>query len=288
MHVAEALRLADIAIKDKPVPTGYWALDSHIGGLRPGSITLLAAEHGMGHQQIALWIAGNVAINQKCLALFVSTDWPPISAAKNAVNGRVVVEAASLENVPLHFCDAFGQNFDELSGRIWSFFESVSAEGEAGCLVLDSLGKFFPAQREQDRGAELRYILDDLRQLTSHFRLTTLLLADLRYSSATLPRQPTEHDLEYFDIVGKYADVFVLLGFPPGEDCHSDDRWLEVVRNRFSGRTGGSRIPGHDFLRGPEISTTALSRKERLCKERSEVRSFARKRSGKRHGQTLR
>jgi replicative DNA helicase len=245
VHVADALRLADKAAKTEAAPTGCQALDYHRGGLLPGSITVLAAEPFMGHHQVALSLAASVAIKYRRPTLFVSTDWPVMSAARYVANGRA---AASLENVPLHFYDAFGQNFDEIAESIWSLFGS--AEEEARCLVLDSLGDFFPEKREGDRGAELHYILDYLREITSVLSLTTLLIADLRSNPFAPLRRPKAQDLEYFDIVGKYADVFFLLSAPPGEGPDSDERNLEVVRDRFCGCISGTRVSLSELSRG--------------------------------------
>ena len=52
------------------IKLGYPRLDSMLGGLRPGSLNILAARPSMGKSALAINMAANVAANRKAVAIF--------------------------------------------------------------------------------------------------------------------------------------------------------------------------------------------------------------------------
>lgn len=118
-HMPAALENFNTGFRKRGVPSGFGSLDFMLGGFEPGKLYVVGARTSMGKTMFALTLAGNVARQQRPVALFSNEQ------GEESMLTRMVV--AKLGQDPRSMT---AQQRDSMEGRF------IDAFGEVGDLPL--------------------------------------------------------------------------------------------------------------------------------------------------------
>lgn len=167
--VSDALRQIDDAYRSPDgitgTPMGVAALDSAMGGLHPGSLTILAGRPGMGKSAVAAAMARNAGRAGRAVAVFslemAGTEWalrwitdeawqPRAGIAySDLARGRTsagavhrAIEAASrLNDLPIWVDETPGLSVQQMRARLRGLKRRLERDGvPLGLVVVDHLG----------------------------------------------------------------------------------------------------------------------------------------------------
>ena len=175
------------------VPTGIGPLDDLLdGGLRPGTLTLIAGRPGQGKTALALAIAGNIA-DLGIPVGFFELEMPAralISREISSVAGiakrdwhinrdnmaRVSAAAAVVDERPLHIIDRPGLTVAEICAAA----RRLKARMGIGCVFVDHIGKVKASDRYAgDRNNETGEVSEALRALSGTLDMPVVALSQL-------------------------------------------------------------------------------------------------------------
>jgi replicative DNA helicase len=224
-------------VTDDSIQTGLRDLDARIGGLRRGSLVVLAGRPGMGKTTVAATIARNVARLNHGVAFF-SLEMPglqimprlladelydevPLSVDRiarikfNATDFDHMADAArAIERLPLMFDDAPSATVGTLLAKTQGVKNRFERSGRRLDLVLVDYLKFV---RATDRYAGIRHyevgeITAGLKQLARQLDCVVLLCAQLnRKTEDRAERRPQLADLRESGDLEADADLVLLL-----------------------------------------------------------------------------
>lgn len=247
----------------RTVPTGFIGPDIIMdGGLRPGTLTILAARPGTGHDSLALQLAAHAA-KAGAFALFFSYDMAPETAAQRLLaveaglsswrvsTGKLTDTdwqalkdaAAALADTKLFIDDgpatyrSMDRRIDELIGI---------PKPDCGIIFVDdvhhaALKLASGCSRSQAR----EDVCFEMKRLAERLRMPVVLLADIvRPSGSSWFRAIEFEDLRTVGEVDPYADTILFLDRPFTEveaDVDGrpalDEANLILAKNRY-GCTG--------------------------------------------------
>lgn len=123
--------------KQKFLNSGFSALDKVLGGLRKGTLNILAARPAMGKTALALNIARNIALNQKVVAIF-SLEMSKEEIAMRLFSSEAMVNAKDLRNPKL-----FDKHENKLSTALMKLNQNCKLfiDDKAGTTVLDIISR---------------------------------------------------------------------------------------------------------------------------------------------------
>lgn len=149
--------------KQKFIHSGFSALDKVLGGLRKGSLNILAARPAMGKTALALNIARNIAINQKVVAVF-SLEMSKEEIAMRLFSSEAMVNTKDLRNPKL-----FDKHENKLSTALMKLNQNCKLfiDDKAGTTVLDILSRC--RQLKMQHGLDC-IIIDYLQLMSSSKR----------------------------------------------------------------------------------------------------------------------
>lgn len=123
--------------KKKNTHTGFLDLDAQLGGLKRGSLTILAARPAMGKSAFALNVGRNAAINKKTVAVF-SLEMSSSEIAMRLFSSEAMVESKTIHNPKAH-----EQYLDQLSLALVRLNKDCKlyVDDQAGSSPVDIMSK---------------------------------------------------------------------------------------------------------------------------------------------------
>jgi replicative DNA helicase len=177
------------------ISTGFPTLDERIGGLEPGTLTVIAGRPGMGKSALGWQIALNAAVN-KIGVLAISLEMSAVELGRRALAsfagvpvtamkyGRVNIEQGSniklaqrrLRDLPLMIEDSAGQSAAVIAARA----RSMRRKG-LGLIMIDHLHIVRPEDADARQGATwaIGRISGAMKRLAKDCECPVLLLAQL-------------------------------------------------------------------------------------------------------------
>ena len=208
------------------LPTGFADLDTILGGLRPGSLTILGARPSMGKTAFALGVAAYNALRDTP-TLFVSAEMAAeeIGQRVAAVVGEVPLEGLRngrldergwgrldrahrvLGNVPLDLMDRAAPTAGEVRMRA----KAVQARKGLGLLVVDYL-QLLQHDRAERHELAVGQAAWAFKTLARDLQCPVILLSQLnRGCEARSDKRPMLSDLRDSGQLEQHADVVLFL-----------------------------------------------------------------------------
>lgn len=246
-------RYADPNI-DTPLPTGWTDIDDLLnGGLRPGTLTVIAARPGAGKSIMGVNLAVHAAKQGHC-ALFASLEMTEAELADRIIAqlgtveldaltgrqfndhqwGRVERAYHQLHALPLQITDDSVLTITAIA----SLARDCRRDGLA-VVVVDYLQLIAPADTRAPRQEQVAGISRGLKLMAKQLAVPVVALAQLnRGSEQRADKRPTMSDLRESGAIEQDADGVWLLHHDPEVPSELE---AHVVKNR-SGRKGMARL----------------------------------------------
>lgn len=239
--------------KNKPIMTGFRALDGMTGGLRRGEFIVIAARPSVGKTALAFNIAENIAKNQephsvlffsiemtatqlgkRMLRDYFSGSWNGVFGCfmdKEYTEAQALKCVDSLKNCPIQIDETGKLTIDELYRRI----AIEVKKGNADVVIIDYL-QLLKTTGKLARYEQMTEISFQLKAIAKEFHIPLIALSQLNRMSCKDPSKPNLHDLRESGAIEQDADVVLLLGRSDKEH-EGTKRHVYVAKNR-NGETG--------------------------------------------------
>jgi len=225
--------------------TGLAPLDALLGGLRPGTLTVVAARPSVGKSAVATCLAANMARDGRPVlvaSLEMSAEELAVRvlSAESGVEGRFV-HAAELDAVgarrllaardalrpwPLVFDDAARQSLAHLGAAC----RRVKRRSGLACVFVDYLQLVEPEDKRANRNAQVGGISRGLKALARELGVPVVALAQLNREAESRPGgKPRLSDLRDSGEIEQDGDAVVLLHRRPDASGMLD---FEVAKQR--------------------------------------------------------
>ena len=240
------------------VRTGFIDLDAKLTGLKPGSLTVIAARPAMGKTALGLNILKNVGINQHIPCVFFSLEMTTSELTKRMIstmtslNGSAISEnklnreewnevmsaSERYRSVPIFIDETPGLDIatiQERARRLWrqygvrfviiDYLQLISSEGK----------------RIQNREQEIASISRSLKKLAKDLHIPVISLAQLnRSSEARADKHPIMSDLRESGAIEQDADNIIFIH---REDYYRQDEEKDniaeiMIAKQRNGATG--------------------------------------------------
>ena len=248
------------------VKTGFRKLDNMLGGLRPGSLNILAARPGMGKTALAVNIASNVAANGTPVAIFSlemskeelgnrllssCMDKPvnQILFSKNLSDrerGQLDAALQKLSDFPIIVDDNSNSNPVTMKSKLTELF--ANPETKPGLIIIDYLQLItMPGYNGRSRNEEVTAISRSLKVLAKDFEVPIIALSQLSRGAAQRDdHTPQLSDLRESGAIEQDADTVMFIDRPDyykkkeeGESGNADrnsdiveDAYIYLEKNR--------------------------------------------------------
>jgi replicative DNA helicase len=210
------------------VPYGFWAMDDHTGGIRPGQLVVIAGRPGTGKS----------ALTMNCIASMAGAGIPvgvmSLEMTTDELLTRVICSEGSLDSLristgkaaeaeyqqyerhrqivakwPMHICD---DGMTQL-GKLKSMARSLVRNKGIRVLAVDYLQLLSAEGRHDSREQEVSKISKELKQLAKHLEIGIIACAQLNRKSleGSSPRKPRSDDLRESGAIEQNADVIFML-----------------------------------------------------------------------------
>lgn len=220
------------------IPTGIPSLDEMLGGgLRRGSLTVIASHPGMGKTSFAMQLAGNITAAGK-FVFFCSLE------VNESFFNRIFKKQTGTIPTQETLCFDYHAYADVpyITGKIRSL-------AKCDAVFVDYLQLMHSTKRKDKRVQELIEINRDLKLMTKSLNVPVVVCAQLSRSTEGRGKgasyKPQLADLREPGCIEQDADIVI---FPFRESYYSEESKLNdkneliVAKNRY-GPTGA--IPGH-------------------------------------------
>ena len=238
------------------VATGFFNLDSYLGGLLPGDLVVVAGRPGMGKTAFAMNIARNVAKKQKNIGVV------SVEMGKEQITDRLVAGELGIETQALHggkvsedtFAD-LGRVMDDLRQLNVYFDDSTRTLTQLvskarqlklrhglDLLIIDYLQLLQgPNNASENRVQEISALSRGIKQLARDLGCPVILLSQLNRAVEHRPSKvPQLADLRDSGSIEQDADV-VLMMYREGyydEHCERPTITDLFIRKHRQGKTG--------------------------------------------------
>lgn len=245
--------------KDKPMSTGFSALDAKLsGGLRQPNLAIVAARPGMGKTALAGCISYNTA-SAGVPTLILSMEMGDTELADRliAIAGRVPLDdilagnmggdagarilagTRRLHELPLLIDEQGGLTFFDIASKA----RSVKRQHGLGLLIIDYLQ--LATGEGDNRNSQIEGITRGLKALAKELEIPIVALSQLSRNCESRPnKRPMLSDLRESGAIEQDADI-VLMCYrdeyynPSGPDAGTAE--IIVAKNR-QGSTGMARL----------------------------------------------
>lgn len=210
------------------LPTGFIDLDRQLGGLRKGSLNLLAGRPGTGKTALALNIAVNVTKRYQRRAAFFSLEMDRSELLDRVYSAELGVDSQALQMGQLD--DRQWVALTELSNRVgaWALWIDDSPETTVGqirarckrlayeqgldLIIVDYLQLMLSEKNVENRAQEVATISRGLKILAKQLQVPVLALAQLnRAVEARADKRPILSDLRESGSLESDADLVMFL-----------------------------------------------------------------------------
>lgn len=254
-------------------PTGFVDLDNLIGGLRPGSVTVIAARPGMGKSALAGCIGHGFAkrglptllcslemsraeVAQRLLALESGTSFKQLERPDELDEVERDIVFAAMQDVgslPLNIDDSAGMNLQHIAAALRLQRKKYGLR----LGIIDYLQLIRPTDPKVIREQQVAEISRELKALARDLRIPLLLLAQLNRSVENREnRTPRLSDLRESGSIEQDADAVMFIHQP--DDHELGLRELTIAKNRH-GPTGRVSVEWNgQLMRFRDISETAI------------------------------
>lgn len=259
--VKEAFVLIEEASKNggklPGIMTGFTDLDSFLCGLRPGSLTIIAARPAMGKTAFAVNILSNVCIRNRIPAAMFSLEMTKAELGTRIVSAESKVSSSDLRtaniseagwssifnsfetmnDAPLYIDDTAGISIETLSDRAKRYKKNHDIQ----LVVVDYLQIVTSnSKRAQTREQEVADVARNLKVLAKDIECPVIALAQLnRLVESRAEKRPILSDLRESGSIEQDADNIMFIHRPGYYDKNEkqDDAEIIIAKQR-SGPTG--------------------------------------------------
>lgn len=246
----------------KGIPTGFHDLDNIITGLRPGTLTILAARPAMGKTALALNIISDVAIRRQIPSAIFSLEMTATELATRIISARSRVDSScikkgvlsdeqwdsimsSIEKMhdsPLFIDDGSGITISTLRDRA----RRLQMQRGIKFIVVDYLQLLTSgSKRVQNREQEVADIARGLKNLSKELSVPVLALAQLNRSvESRSDKHPFLSDLRESGSIEQDADNILFIHRPAYYDKSlGEDNVAEImIAKQRNGATGSVNL----------------------------------------------
>lgn len=241
-------------IPPKTIFTGYKHLDKFSRGLKPGSVTIIAARPGIGKTSFALNIATNVAIKYKKRVAFFSLEMSSVELCKRMlsqiswIDSELLDTAGSLtqsDYLMKKLLDAFSElsktelYIDDFSmntpTQIFNKCKRLERNKKGlDLVVIDYLQLMGPENAAGNRQEVVSDLSRSIKVYAQELGIPIIVLAQLNRkveegNSATEERKPQLSDLRESGSIEQDADMVLFLHVPKGVDTTQDGAPVELI-----------------------------------------------------------
>ena len=253
------------------IKLGFPRLDAMLGGLRPGSLNILAARPSMGKSALAINMAANVAANQNPVAIFSlemskqeiasrlmsSSMSKPVSEIiyshkMTESDKRQIDRALSiLRDFPIYIDDNSNTNPVTMKSKLTQLF--ADEEKKPKLIVIDYLQLMtMPGGGGKSRNEEVTAISRNLKLLAKEFNVPIIALSQLSRGAAQRDdHTPQLSDLRDSGAIEQDADTVMFIDRPDyykkkdEEGSGSDE---ENTQQTVNFRDGNDAKPAYIYL----------------------------------------
>ncbi len=228
--VNELAELAKGKPREKAVQTGFYSLDKVLGGLRPGSLVIVAARPAMGKSAFALNIAQKAATLYKVPAAVFSLEMSKEEIGNRMLSAQSLVNARSLTTgdlktedwdkisnampplwaAPIYIDDRSGTNVMEMMSKC----RQLKMENKLGLIIIDYLQLMSGnrSTRSESRQQEISEISRSLKIMAKDLGVPIIALSQLsRACEQRTDKKPMLSDLRDSGAIEQDADVVLFL-----------------------------------------------------------------------------
>lgn len=260
------------------VATGFPDLDVRLGGLRPGTLTILAARPSMGKSAFAANIAVNVAFGYAKTVLFISLEMSDLEIGDRILSAHSGVPLSDMRNVPTAAqSEKLVAAMSELSKSKLLIDDSSSlsmTEIAAKCrrnkrkhgldlVVIDYLQLIDPDDKRRPREEQVSAISRRLKTLARELKVPIMCLAQLnRKTEDATNQRPRLSHLRESGAIEQDADVVLFI--------HRDEYYATTDSEREA--TAGKALIITAKARQAQIGEDPLTWRAETCQFRGAVR----------------
>lgn len=224
--------------EDRFCRTGVEGIDKRLGGLEPGTLTIIGARPSVGKSILGMQtLLFNAAKGKK--GMLINREMMKKNFASRMVSNVVGLEAETIkrgtvdEGAVQMFLDAIGMIQDlpvnvlnnprrpsEIRGAVIEAME----EGGLDLLVVDYLQRLSPDGRFVKRNEAIGSITWALKEISMDFKIPVVLLSQLNRDADN--RRPRSSDLKESGDIEQDADNIILLHTPDIDDVPARHRQL--------------------------------------------------------------
>ncbi|MDK1023819.1 MAG: replicative DNA helicase [Gammaproteobacteria bacterium] len=209
--------------------TGFRDIDSMTSGLQPADLIIIAGRPSMGKTSLAMNIAENAAINEKCNVVIFSMEMPADSLIVRMLSSlgridqsrirtgqlddddwpRLTSAVTLLTETPIFIDDTAALSPSEIRSRCRRL---VREHGDLGMIVVDYLQLMQVAGTVENRTGEISEISRSLKAIAKEFHCPLLALSQLNRSLEQRPdKRPIMSDLRESGAIEQDADVIMAI-----------------------------------------------------------------------------
>lgn len=246
----------------KGIQTGFHDLDNIITGLRPGTLTILAARPAMGKTALALNILANVAIRRQIPSAIFSLEMTATELATRIISAQSRVDSSCIKkgalsdeqwdsimsavekmhDSPLFIDDGSGITISTLRDRA----RRLQMQRGIQFIVVDYLQLLTSgSKRVQNREQEVADIARGLKCLSKELSVPVLALAQLNRSvESRSDKHPLLSDLRESGSIEQDADNILFIHRPAYYDKSlGEDNVAEImIAKQRNGATGSVNL----------------------------------------------
>ncbi len=249
------------------VRTGFRELDRMIGGLEPGSLTIIAARPSMGKTSLALTIAQHAALKENVPVGIFSLEMPAIQLVTRIITAearidmnrlrqgqlserdfqRLVDVAGRISEAPIYIDDTPDLTLLELRARA----RRLAAQYQLGLIVVDYLQLMSGAAgsvKSENRQQEIAAISRGLKSLARELDLPVVALSQLSRAVESRPnKRPMLSDLRESGSIEQDADLVLFIYRDEYYNPHSEKAGIAeiIVGKQRNGPTGTVELQFH-------------------------------------------
>lgn len=244
--------------KPKPITTGFVDLDRMLAGLRPGTLTIVAARPAMGKTALGLNIATNIAHNQHKAVGFFSLEMTVAELTNRILSNAASVQCSSFVNETLteeeweRVMDALSRYsdskiyIDETAGldilTLRERCKRMQRKHGIDIVFVDYLQLMTSKSRKVfNREQEVADISRGLKRIAKELHIPVVAMAQLNRANESRPnKRPMLSDLRESGSIEQDADCIMFIHreayYHKGEE---DDHIAEIIiEKQRSGPTG--------------------------------------------------